>query len=476
MRGGLALAFGTLAGLLCVALAFGLGQFARKLMQAETGRYLSRMALEYRERLDDTLAHRVAELELLARMEGSTQNRRERIEESARARGFTWVAFIDATGRVRTASGRVRTTLVGADHSLIDVAVPVDGGRGVIAAQLDLAWARSLRGKIEASGDPALGVELMLVAGDGTVLIGPAGVDGVKLQVPSTAHSGVAALLQHWPDGEHYLIRSSVPRSEAPVGWSVIARARADAALAPIDLLQRGLLWAGLALALLGIFVGWVLATRHARPLVALTRAAQAIASGNNRAELPPLDDNQEVTDLAEALRAMLSRLREQAESLRDAHERLQRRVHERTAELVKAQAQLQLEVADATTARDDLARAHEHLALAMEASGLALWDLDVAAQRIFLSDGWTRMLGGPAVESHLSLQAFAELVPAATRTQVWDELQAALSASTPDFRLEHPVIQHDGAIIRVAAHGRVIAWDADGRPRRLIGIYRKIL
>jgi PAS domain-containing protein len=472
MRGGLALAFGLLAGLLCVALAFGVGQFARNLMHAETGRYLSRMALEFRERLDDTLAHRRADLELVARTEGSPQNRRERIEEIARARGFTWVGFIDASGRVRTASGRVRTT----DQSLVDVALPVDGGRGVIAAQLDLTWARSLRGKIEASGDPALGVELMLVARDGTVLIGPAGVDGVKVEVPPTAHSGVAALLQRWPDGVHYLIRSSVPRSEAPAGWSVIARTRADVALAPIDLLQRALLWAGLALALLGIFVGWVLATRHARPLEALTRAAQAIASGNDRAELPPLDDNQEVTDLAEALRSMLSRLRMQAESLREAQERLQRRVHERTAELVKAQAQLQLEVADATTARDELARAHEHLALALEASGLALWDLDVAAQRISLSDGWIRMLGGPAVETHLSLQAFAEVVPAEARTEVWDQLQAALSSTTPEFRLEHPVVQLDGAIIRVAAHGRVIAWDADGRPRRLSGIYRRIL
>jgi PAS domain-containing protein len=424
MRGGLALTFGTLAGLLCVALAFGVGQFARNLMQAETGRYLSRMAFEYRERLEDS------------------RNRREPIGEIARARGL----------------------------------LPVEGARGVIAGQLDLASARTFRTRIEASGDPALGVELMLVARDGTVLVGPPGVDGVQVHVPQAAHSGVGALLQRWPDGEQYLIRASVPASEAGTGWSVIARTRADAALAPIDLLQRTLLWAGLALALLGIFVGWILATRHARPLEALTRAAQAIASGNDRAELPPLDESQEVTDLAEALRAMLSRLRVQAESLREAHERLQRRVHERTAELVKAQAQLQLEVADATTARDDLARAHEHLALAMEASGLALWDLDVAAQTILLSDGWTRMLGGPAVESRLSLQALVELVPAPTRSEVWNELQAALSASTPDFRFEHPVIQHDGAIIRVAAHGRVVAWDADGRPRRLVGVYRKIL
>jgi methyl-accepting chemotaxis protein len=275
LRVWLALAFGTLAGVLCVLLAFAIGDRAGAVVQEQAGRYLARIALEYRNGVD------------------------------------------------------VR----------------------------DLPAARRLRTRLEASVDASLPLELLLLGRDGVVLAGPPALEGAKVALPSEGDGRAA--VQRWPDGVRYLVAAAPQES----GRIAIARARADDAFVPVAELRRALLWAGLVLALAGITAGWILATRHARPLEALTRAAQEIASGNDRIELPPLDDNQEVQRLAEALRAMLSRLRAQAESLRDAQDRLQRRVHERTAELVKAQAQLELEVAEAKLARDELARAHEQLA-----------------------------------------------------------------------------------------------------------------
>jgi methyl-accepting chemotaxis protein len=272
----LALVFGAVAGVLCVLLAFALGDRAGAVVQGEVDRYLERIAVEYRNGLEPQ----------------------------------------------------------------------------------DIGAARGLREKVENSVDASLPVELLLLGRDGVVLAGPAGLEGAKIALPAE-RGGV----QRWPDGVRYLV-AAVP---AAGQWIAIARARADDAFAPVARLRRSLLWAGLILTLGGITAGWILATRHARPLEVLTRAAQEIASGNDRIELPPLDDNQEVQRLAEALRAMLSRLRAQAESLREAQDRLQRRVHERTAELVKAQAQLELEVAEAKLARDELARAHDELALAHE-------------------------------------------------------------------------------------------------------------
>jgi methyl-accepting chemotaxis protein len=206
-----------------------------------------------------------------------------------------------------------------------------------------------------------LPVELMLVDRDGTILVGPEDLEGTRLAAPAT--------IQRGRDRRLFLTAASVtPKSkdDPTPAWSTLARTRADLAFAPAAALQRDILWASLLLALAGIAAGWVLGTRHALPLEALTRAAQEIARGNDRAELPPLDDNPEIERLARALRAMLLRLRMQAAALEDAQEHLQRRVHERTAELVKLQAELQLEVAEAKLARDDLARAHEELARAL--------------------------------------------------------------------------------------------------------------
>jgi PAS domain-containing protein len=359
---------------------------------------------------------------------------------------------------------------------LIDLAAPLEASRGVVAAQLDLAWARKLREAIEASAAPAMPVELMLVSPRGTVLVGPTALDGAKVIVQRSA--GSAAQVQRWPDGERYLVAASpvpAPAETSALGCTTVARTRADTALAPATALQRSILWAGLILALAGLAAGWVLATRHMRPLHALTTAAQQIASGNDRIELPPLEENREIARLGEALRAMLSRLRAQAESLRDAQERLQRRVHERTAELVKVQAQLQLEVADAKIARDDLARTHDQFAMALEASGLALWDYNVPTESLVLSAGWSQMLGGPPVESRLTWPALLEQVPEAARERVAAEIAAALTGKSAEFRLEHPVMRRDGAMMWIGAHGRLIERDGAGAPRRVIGTYRRL-
>lgn len=215
----------------------------------------------------------------------------------------------------------------------------------------ELARARRARSALEISADPALGLELMLIAADGTVLVGPPSLEGVRLSARAALRE------QRWPDGRDYLAASVAAGGDGEPQWSTLARARADAAFAFADQLQRAVLWAALILTLVGVGAGWIFATRHARPLERLTLAAQQIAAGSDRVELPPLDDNREVMRLAEALRAMVARLRAQAESLREAQDRLQRRVHERTAELVKVQAELELQVAEAKLAQEQLAR-----------------------------------------------------------------------------------------------------------------------
>jgi PAS domain-containing protein len=316
--------------------------------------------------------------------------------------------------------------------------------------------------------------ELLVLDRYGVVLAGPAELVGASL--PARPGRAATAVLERWADGERYLVASSRPRaSDNGLDWHTVARMRAGAAHAAAGDLQRLILWAGLVLTLTGLGSGWILATWHARPLNALTVAAQKVAAGDDRVQLPALEDYEEIARLAGALRAMLARLRAQAESLRHGREELRRRVHERTAELVRAQADLELQVADAKLAREEVARTHEQLALALDASGQALWDYDVARDEMFFSAGWSQMLGGPAVPTRAPTRVFLGLEPGPARDNLASALAAALERGEDELRIEHPVVRGDGAVIWMALNARVVERDASGSARRAIGTYRSI-
>ena len=511
LRYRLALSFGLLAGALAGVLSLVIGHYASDAARDQIGLYLTRLAIEYRDKLDASIAERKDEVAMLSRLDtalpdaSSPERRRARIDQLMRNPDFAWIGYAAPGGRVDVASGRLlegvnvserpwfragleRASLLDAHEAVllakllppraeprrfVDIAVPIEGGRGVVGAHVDFAWAGRLRADIVAYSDSGSPFDLLLVQGDGTVLVGPEPLLGSKVPIGLGKRASAPAEIERWPDGEDYLVGGSASRGG--LDWVILARKRRADAFAPITDLQHAILWAGLVLALGGIGAGWLLARRIARPLESLAAAAGAIAKGDHRTTLPRLDDNLEVAKLSEALRAMLAHLREQSESLREAQDHLELRVRERTAELVKLQAQLELEIADTMVARDDVARANERLALALEASNLALWDYDVERDQVYLGASWSQMLGGPAVETRTTSRALAQLVPEPARGRVIDAVQKTISGKQHEYRVEHPVSRKDGREFWIVSTGRVVERGADGRVLRILGTNRDI-
>ena len=512
----LALAFGLLAGALAGALSLIIGHYASDAARDEISRHLAQIAAQYRDKLDASLAERMDDVAALAFLDTSTpdggtpERRKARIDQLMRNHDFVWVGYANPSGRVEISAGgmlqgadvsarpwfgaaRERAALLDAHEAVllskllpptkeprrfVDLAMPIGEGRGVIGAHLDFAWAGRLRADIQRDADARTPFELLLTQADGTVLIGPAALVGTRVPLPLGARVGAPAAIERGADGEDYLAGGSASRgigNGLTLGWVTIARERASVAFAPVRELQRSILLAGLVLALAGIGAGWLLATRIARPLESLADAAQAIARGDHRTTLPRLRDNLEMARLSESLRAMLAHLREQAESLREAQDSLDQRVRERTAELVKLQAQLELEIADTMVARDDAAKAHEQLALALDASRLALWDFDVERDQVFLSASWSKMLGGPAVETRIGSAALAQLVPETWRERVRAHVQGVIAGSVAEYHIEHPVARKDGSEMWIISTGRVAGRGADGRALRILGTNRDI-
>ena len=376
-----------------------------------------------------------------------------------------------ASNMARVEIGQQLTRSAADFRDKLDAARAAQGG-----VPLDIERVARMRAASEAEAPAADGIELLVVQSDGTVIAGPAALLGKQVPMPLGARVNAPAAIERWPDGERYLAGGSPlrDRGSAPA-WLSIARQRRDIAFAPVDDLQRAILWAGLLLALAGIGAGWLLATRLARPLEALASAAEKVMADEGRAALPLLRDNLEVARLSKSLREMVSHLRGQAETLREAQDRMEQRVRERTAELVELQAQLELEIADTMVARDDAAKAREQLELALSASHLALWDFDVASDRVFLGPTWSQMLGGPALETNCNSRDLLALVPELERGRVREAVQNAIEGKVADYRIEHPVARKDGGHIWIVSVGRVVERDPDGLARRIVGTNRDI-
>ncbi len=114
-------------------------------------------------------------------------------------------------------------------------------------------------------------------------------------------------------------------------------------------------------------------------------------------------------------------------------------------------------------------------LRLAVDNSGLGLWDWHIPSGSLFCNSAWSEMLGYYP----------GELAPCA---MTWrnlthpDDLEAAdqalsdhLHGETPFFSLELRLKHRSGHWVWVLDQGRIVEWDCDGRPLRMIGTHRDV-
>jgi len=524
LRFRLASGFGLFAVLLAAALAFLIGELATNLARKEIGRYLTRLSIEMRDKLDTGMAERFSEIGMLANLDAAFNGpanpgwRRATVNELKRSMpDYSWIGYTDAGGRVVLAldgllegqdvssrpwfKGALNGPFVGDVHDakllakllprvgngpprFVDVAYPLgDKGRvtGTLGAHVSWEWAARLRDSIESYAQPENPYEVLVVSSEGLVLLGPKGMTGTKLSRDELAPSQLRfheAKLERWPDGDTYLTGSSTTRGFGEyrgLGWSVIARQRADYAFAPVRLLQQRIALAGGLVALLAIVLGWWIASRVSRPLTEISRAADAVSRGNRRVQIPSAGGYAEIDQLSASLRTMLRNLSAHEEELRQAQDRLEARVRERTAELAKARAAIELESAERAVARDEAAAAKDQLALAMDASRLVLWDYDVRSGQIQLSDAWAALLGGEPGPSTETMASLTGLVPEEDRAAVQAAVAAALKGPVSHYRVEHRVRTAAGIPIWIVSEGRVVERTPEGFAARMVGTNRDI-
>ncbi len=130
-------------------------------------------------------------------------------------------------------------------------------------------------------------------------------------------------------------------------------------------------------------------------------------------------------------------------------------------------------------TARHDAelqrARSEERLSLALEGSDLALFDWDIAADRIYHSAQASAMRGGPSADETASPAALRAFVHPDDLDAMRASMKAALGGSVPEYHAEFRIRRRSGDWLWVRARGRVVERDAAGRALRLAGTYADI-
>lgn len=116
------------------------------------------------------------------------------------------------------------------------------------------------------------------------------------------------------------------------------------------------------------------------------------------------------------------------------------------------------------------LRASRQQLSLALQASRLALWDLDIPSGKIYLSEQWNAMLDGPAGPVFTTLAELRALVHPEDMPLLDEHLGAVLKGHADKYDIDHRVRKPDGGWFWIRSRGEVVERDAKGRALRLTG------
>ncbi|UKJ75153.1 GGDEF domain-containing protein [Azospirillum brasilense] len=341
-----------------VVLAGLTGLRSRERIESEIGHSLAEAAHNMADRLDRSMWSRASEIGMLAKL-GITPA----MDDPVRLRWLleqfqeffptmSWMGVTDTKGKVLAATGGLldgvdiskrpvfqngqKTLFVGDVHDavmlafllpnptgeamkFVDISTPVHNERGevvgVLATHLSWEWTREIRRSLLDTMRGRAELELIVVAADRTVLLGPRELLGTTLDIEavrSAQKNESGWVVERWPDGERYLTGYAYGNgymNYPGLGWSVVARQPLAVAYAPATAQMVETVLAGGAMVLLFSALGWMAAGRVTRPLRRIAQAAERIRSGERGAEMPVLAGSAEITSLSATLRDLVDGL-----------------------------------------------------------------------------------------------------------------------------------------------------------------------
>ncbi|MGH7232260.1 MAG: MASE1 domain-containing protein, partial [Nitrospiraceae bacterium] len=161
---------------------------------------------------------------------------------------------------------------------------------------------------------------------------------------------------------------------------------------------------------------------------------------------------------------------RQQAQrNLEQAHEELQERVNDRTAELSAALRRVECEIGEREQAAQASLQSEERFRIVSRATNDAVWDWDLATNHIIWNEGMLTLFGYSPQDVEMDLDWWYEHVHLDDRQRIMNRRHSVLHDGGQSLIEEYRYRRADGSYAYVLGRGHVLR-DADGKPVRMIG------
>jgi two-component system cell cycle sensor histidine kinase/response regulator CckA len=116
------------------------------------------------------------------------------------------------------------------------------------------------------------------------------------------------------------------------------------------------------------------------------------------------------------------------------------------------------------------LRKTEERLELALDGAEIGLWDYNLQTGEAFVSPQRAAMVGYSVEELEPHFSSWGKLVHPEDIARVTDAFNAHVQGRTPLYQCEHRLRTKPGEYIWILARAKVVEWDKDGGPLRIVG------
>lgn len=146
-----------------------------------------------------------------------------------------------------------------------------------------------------------------------------------------------------------------------------------------------------------------------------------------------------------------------------------------RLLELVKAAAVQLGFLMQRKQAEAALQLSEQRLQLALEGSGLGLWDWNLGTGSTYFDPHWKKMLGYEVDEIENNYQTWERLLHPEDRLRVMEVLNAYIAGNIPLYEVEFRMLTKTGEWKWILAQGKVFERSESGEPLRMTGTHKDI-